>query len=154
MKNSRFRCKDLRMGRYSAAGQIYMITTITANRACRFTDFNHGRQVVQSLRAAIPSAETLAFVVMPDHLHWLMQLNQRYSLAQTVQFVKSTSARNLNRLTGASGSLWSKGYFEHALRQEEDVIDCARYIVANPLRAGLVSSIGEYPLWDAMWLGD
>lgn len=154
MNNSRFHCKDLRTGRYSTPGQIYMITTVTTNRAYRFTDFSHGRQVVQSLRAASLSAETLAFVVMPDHLHWLMQLNQHYSLAQTVQFVKSTSARNLNRLTGRKGPLWSKGYFEHALRQEEDVIDCARYIVANPLRAGLVSSIGEYPLWDAMWLGD
>jgi hypothetical protein len=28
----------------------------------------------------------------------------------------------------------------------------ARYIIANPLRAGLVDRIGDYPLWDAMWL--
>jgi len=28
----------------------------------------------------------------------------------------------------------------------------ARYIVANPLRAGLVSRVGDYPLWDACWL--
>jgi len=28
----------------------------------------------------------------------------------------------------------------------------ARYIVANPLRAGLVERIGDYPLWDATWL--
>jgi len=28
----------------------------------------------------------------------------------------------------------------------------ARYIVANPLRAGLVERLGDYPLWDAVWL--
>jgi hypothetical protein len=30
----------------------------------------------------------------------------------------------------------------------------ARYIVANPLRAGLVEHLGDYPLWDAVWLGE
>jgi hypothetical protein len=28
----------------------------------------------------------------------------------------------------------------------------ARYVVANPLRAGLVKRLGDYPLWDAIWL--
>jgi hypothetical protein len=38
------------------------------------------------------------------------------------------------------------------LRQDEDVARVARYVVANPLRAGLVKRIGDYPLWDAAWL--
>jgi putative transposase len=38
------------------------------------------------------------------------------------------------------------------LRNEESVIDAARYIIANPLRAGLVKRVGDYPLWDAVWL--
>ncbi|MES9878966.1 MAG: transposase, partial [Candidatus Sedimenticola sp. 1PA] len=33
-----------------------------------------------------------------------------------------------------------------------DIKELARYIVANPLRGGLVESIGDYPHWDAMWL--
>jgi len=48
--------------------------------------------------------------------------------------------------------LWQKGYFDRALRREEDLKAMARYIVANPLRAGLVEHIGQYPLWDAIWL--
>jgi hypothetical protein len=38
------------------------------------------------------------------------------------------------------------------LRKDEDLQTVARYIVANPLRAGLVEKIGDYPLWDAIWL--
>ncbi|MBB5859537.1 hypothetical protein GGR69_001194 [Xanthomonas arboricola] len=28
----------------------------------------------------------------------------------------------------------------------------ARYLIANPLRAGLVARVGDYPFWDAIWL--
>ena len=42
--------------------------------------------------------------------------------------------------------------YDHALRADEDVLAAARYIVANPLRAGLVGSIRDYPFWDAVWL--
>jgi putative transposase len=48
--------------------------------------------------------------------------------------------------------LWQDGYYDRALRKEEDLQQIARYIVANPLRAKLVNKIGDYPLWDAVWL--
>ncbi len=32
------------------------------------------------------------------------------------------------------------------------MIDIARYIIANPLHAGLVKQVGDYPFWDAVWL--
>jgi putative transposase len=38
------------------------------------------------------------------------------------------------------------------VRKEDDLVGLARYLVANPLRAGLVQRIGEYPHWDAVWL--
>jgi hypothetical protein len=48
--------------------------------------------------------------------------------------------------------VWQKGFYDHALREGEALQNVARYIVANPLRAGLVAHIGDYPLWDAVWL--
>jgi hypothetical protein len=53
---------------------------------------------------------------------------------------------------GNNQSLWQKSFYDHGLRSEEDLKGIARYIVANPLRAGLVEHIGEYPHWDAIWL--
>lgn len=84
-------------------------------------------------------------VVMPDHLHWLMVLNDG-ALSDVVKLLKGRSAH----ATGQA--IWQPNYHDHAVRSDEDVQTMARYIVANPLRAGLVTRLGDYPLWDAMWL--
>jgi REP element-mobilizing transposase RayT len=91
-------------------------------------------------------AATLCFVVMPDHLHWMMQLGEMKNLGETVQALKSLTSRKIGR------PVFQKGYYDHAVRKEEDVKNLARYIVANPLRAGLVGNINDYPHWDAVWV--
>jgi hypothetical protein len=42
-------------------------------------------------------------------------------------------------------------FHDHALRGDEDLQSVTRYLVGNPLRAGLVENIGEYPFWNAEW---
>ena len=68
---------DLLRGRASIGGQIYLVTTVTRDRAPLFTNLYLGRIVVRALhcQATATSATTLAYVVMPDHLHWLLQLH-------------------------------------------------------------------------------
>lgn len=56
--------------------------------------------------------------------------------------------RNLDR----RGPVWQRGFHDHALRREEDLRAVACYIVGNPLRAGLVQHVGDYPLWDTIWI--
>ncbi len=143
----------LRTGRYSAPGQVYLVTTVVKHRDPVFTDFEQGRLVVDALRKAQQEAlaVSLAWVVMPDHLHWLIELKDctlSYLMART----KSRIALALNRSIGREGSLWQHGFHDRAIRREEDLQASARYIIANPLRAGLVKKIGDYPLWDAAWL--
>ena len=152
MAVSKFRTHNLRIGRHSAPHQIYMITTVTHQRSSLSEDLYAGRCVVNALRKADTSAQTLAYVVMPDHLHWLMQLRKGASLATTVQFVKTLSAKSINQMHGSTGKIWAKGYYDQALRDESQVRDFARYIVANPVRANIVNSVREYSHWDAVWL--
>ena len=90
------------------------------------------------------SAETLAYVLMPDHFHWLLQLQEKADLDISVARVKSVSAHMINKYIGRKGQVWQSGFYDHALRKEEDVINVARYIVANPLRAGLVKSLYKF----------
>ena len=98
-------------------------------------------------------SDTLAFVVMPDHVHWLFSLPVNLALSKVVGAVKSNSARQVNgSIAGQGCAVWQRGFHDHALRRGEDVLHIARYIVANPLRAGLVKRIGDYPLWDAVWI--
>jgi REP element-mobilizing transposase RayT len=97
-------------------------------------------------------AMCLCFVVMPDHVHWLMHLLEGQSLGTLMQATKSSSARMLNRHFNRNGKFWQSGYHDHALRRDDNVRASARYIVANPIRAGLVRSVRTYPHWDATWL--
>jgi REP element-mobilizing transposase RayT len=144
---------NLRRGRYSEVGRAYLITTVTQERRPIFHDFRSGRLLVEEMRLSERDAlvESLAWVIMPDHLHWLLVLRAG-SLAALLKRLKARSARAINREFGSSGQLWQRGYYDRALRREEDLQAVARYIVANPLRAGITSSLGDYSLWDAVWL--
>jgi REP element-mobilizing transposase RayT len=93
-----------------------------------------------------------AWVVMPDHIHWLFQLGGSSSLAAVMKQFKARSAVRINRHLNRQGPLWQKAYYDRAVRKEDDLRQIARYIVANPLRAKLVEKIGDYPHWDAIWL--
>jgi REP element-mobilizing transposase RayT len=143
----------LRIGRYSCTSQIYLVTATTLDRKPVFADWMLGRLLVQEMRDAQDAriADSLAWVVMPDHLHWLVEL-RRGTLATLVQRVKSKSAIALNKARGSEGRLWQDGYHDRAIRKEEHLLHFARYIVANPVRAGLVNSVRQYPLWDAIWV--
>lgn len=150
--------KNLRKGRFSQAGGICLLTFVTAGRQAWFADWRVGRLVVASMRRAHEQeqAESLAFVVMPDHAHWLVSLGKA-DLAGLMRDVKSHCGFHVKKYLVESRfanpkHIWQEGYHDHALRHEENLIDVARYLVMNPVRAGLVKSVREYPLWDAKWL--
>lgn len=148
MEVTRPHAHRLRTGRFSQPGQIYMITMITNERQRFFDDFYAARVLVQILKSESDKqrASTLAFVVMPDHLHWLMQLGESSDLAQSVRSIKSITTHRLGL------PVWQRGYHDHAVRSEEDIKLLARHVIANPVRAGLSYSVGTYPHWDAAWL--
>ena len=143
----------LRRGRVSETGQIYLLTTVTQDRIPVFHDLRLARLLVKEMRCLHIAAQidSLTWVIMPDHLHWLVSL-EKTSLNALMQQLKSRSAININRANNSRGRLWQKGFHGHAIRREENLLSVARYIVANPLRAGLVQRIGDYPHWDAKWL--
>lgn len=143
--------RALRRGRSSLPGYVYHLTTATAERQPWFATFAAAQAVARCV-AAPTGAHTLAWCLMPDHLHWLMQLAETLPLTRVVQRFKSLSAIAVNHALGRSGAVWAGAYHDHQLRQEEDLRIVARYIVANPLRAGLVTRLGDYPYWDATWL--
>ena len=83
--------RDLRLGRYSQAEQIYLLTLVTESRSAVFGNFPAARQVVLAMhdRSVASTAETLAFVVMPDHVHWLLRLLGTVSLGEAVRRLKA-----------------------------------------------------------------
>jgi len=140
--------KNLRKGRVSLPNYAYLVTIVTASRKPFFTSFTAARLAVRCFhdKDVVRRAQTLAFVVMPDHVHWLLQLEDDGSLSEVVRLYKAKASLILQQ------RVWQRGFHDHALRVDEDLRGIARYIIANPLRSGLAKSIGEYPHWDAIWL--
>ncbi|MEH6389349.1 MAG: transposase [Pseudomonas profundi] len=139
--------QSLRKGRRSEPGQFYLITAVTLDRQPLFKDLQSARVLINILREASlrNQAQTWAYVVMPDHFHWLMQLENE-SLSKAVQRIKRLTSAQLGR------RVWQDGFHDRAVRSEENLKAMARYIIANPLRAGLAESVGDYSHWDAVWL--
>jgi REP element-mobilizing transposase RayT len=142
----------LRRGRHSCPGGIYFVTTVTHRRTPWFAKFRCAQLMCQNLcnPTALGDAENLCFVVMPDHIHVLLQLAD-CRLERVMNRLKSRSAVILNRTPGREGRFWCPGFYDHAVRREEYLVNVARYIVANPMRAGLVRHLA-YPFWNAKWL--
>ena len=145
----------LRRGRYSGVGHAYLVTAVVHQRRPLFADFHIGRLLVAELKRTHDQGwvNSLAWVVMPDHVHWLFELLNG-TLPDVMGRTKSRSTLAINRALRTSGAFWQRGYHDRAVRAEEDLRKIARYIIANPLRAGLVEHIGDYPLWDAAWVRD
>ncbi|MFU2326043.1 REP-associated tyrosine transposase [Pseudomonas sp. NFX98] len=143
----------LRIGRFSEPGRIYLLTAVVHRRQPVFSDWRLGRLVALELHKAQKEewADFLTWIVMPDHMHCLVQLRHK-TLAELMCRIKSRSSLAVNQALGRRGRLWQKGYHDRAVRREEDIKNLARYVVANPIRAGLVQRVHDYPLWDACWL--
>ncbi|KAF1003790.1 MAG: REP-associated tyrosine transposase [Luteibacter sp.] len=87
---------------------------------------------------------------MPDHIHVMVKLGDR-ELSRVVASLRSRLTRTF-KTQGRTSPLWQRAFHDRALRTDENLRAVARYIVANPLRAGLVNHIGDYPYWNAIWL--
>jgi REP element-mobilizing transposase RayT len=93
-------------------------------------------------------------VVMPDHLHLLVALGAVHGLAECIRQLKGRLSPGLR----AGGLRWQPGFYEHRLREAEDVLPVFLYIYLNPYRAGLLSIEQTWPGYrcraeDWQWFG-
>ena len=97
MHHSKYKSAQLRKGRVSLPNQIYSITAVTHQRIFVFKELKHCRTLIKNLMECEhrKQAKTLCFVVMPDHFHWLMQLNGQEELSHIIRKVKVLTARHI-----------------------------------------------------------
>jgi REP element-mobilizing transposase RayT len=82
---------------------------------------------------------------MPDHLHLLVAgTTPAADAREFIRRFKQRSSFSWKHQGGAT--LWQRSYYDRVLRRDEDVISVARYILANPVRAGLVGDAAQYAL--------
>ena len=85
-----------------------------------------------------------AYCVMPDHVHVLLAgLNARSSLPAFAHRFKQSLGFRFKQATGEP--LWQRSYHDHVIRPDEPWQHHARYILENPVRAGLAQHAGDRP---------
>lgn len=146
--------KDLRKDGHLVHGCCYSVTSTTNKRVPVFSDFYLARKLVESLKKSDKeqATDTIGFVIMPDHFHWLFQLKGSYSLSDTVGRVKGRAALAVNKQRNGIHKIWQPGFHDKCIRKEEDVIRIMRHIAASPVRTGLAKSLKYYPHWDCIYL--
>lgn len=143
-----------RLARRSVAGQTYELTVSTLYRRPVFSDDEAARAVCRIHTAAWPwrDASVRAWVLMPDQWQVLLTLGERDTLSTLVGRFKALTSRAVEDRHRVNGWLWGRGFSDRLLPAGEDPVQAARHLVAQPLRAGLVDRLGDYPYWNAAWL--
>ena len=124
----------------------YFLTFCTFERRETFRDAAAANLALAQFRRTARAAgfAILTYCLMPDHAHLLVE--GKTVTADLRKFVKrakqSTGQAHAHR---AGVRLWQDGYHDRVLRPSDDAKAVARYIIENPVRAGLVRVPTEYP---------
>jgi len=143
----------LTRNRRSATNHSYALTFCAHDRRPIFIEANAATQIIHAMHRStrLGYCHSLAWVVMPNHVHWLLRLADGSKLSSLMAATKGNASRGLQANAGLRLPIWQPGYYEHQIRADEDLRQQARYLIANPLRAGLVSRVVDYPYWWAIW---
>jgi REP element-mobilizing transposase RayT len=149
---------------YSRSG-AYFITICVDDRKCLLgniidgkMDLNEMGRVVQDawgkIKERFPQTELDAFVIMPNHIHGVIVINnvgaihespvkgkpadifrRKMLLSKLIGYFKMNSAKQANLLrNGVSFPFWQRNYYEHVIRNETDLEEIREYIQNNPLK--------------------
>jgi REP element-mobilizing transposase RayT len=89
--------------------------------------------------------ELRAWCVMPNHVHVVVRPLPSWELEQILHSWKSFTAKAVNREVGRTGTLWQAEYYDHLVRDQDDLLRCMEYTWTNPERAGLTD-------WHWRWI--
>ena len=160
-------------------GMTYLITAVTHGCEAIFEDADCAQVALDDIAfyAHKFQAASLAYVVMPDHIHWVIyplpgdferfsreqQENDgkyagapdRFYLSKIMEDYKRHTSFVINGLRATRGQqVRQDGFRDDELRTPDAVRAAVQYVLNNPVEAGLVENAANYPFlaWDAAWL--
>jgi REP element-mobilizing transposase RayT len=92
----------------------------------------------------------IAWCVMPNHVHGLIEIQPAWPLAGIVHSWKSFTAHAANQILGRSGLFWFREYHDRFIRDDDHFANAVRYIEQNPVKARLVSAPEKWR-WSNAW---
>lgn len=143
------RSHTLRTHRFTLPNRIYHIAKRLSPEIAVSTDLTQagrGEVIVNALIHQRDKAgcRLFAFVVMPDHVHWLFALPEGGDLSGRVKVAFNWCAVQLNKGLGRGGRVWQDGYYDHLVREGETMTGLIRYIEDNPVRKKLCAEAAQW----------
>lgn len=132
---------------YSDPDYVYFATLCARHLSSPFVDMGLASAIVDALlyHSRTGNWKLYAYVLMPDHLHVaLSPCDNGRTISQLLHDFKSFTTR-MGWRHGVRGALWQRGFYDHVARSERGLLAICEYIVANPVRKGLVKEVGEWP---------
>ncbi len=90
-----------------------------------------------------------SWVVMPNHIHFLVTRFDAIELADIMQSFKSLTSHKANRTLRRKGQFWMEDYFDRYIRNAEHFMKTVRYIENNPVKARLCKKPEDWPFSSA-----
>jgi len=127
--------------------RIFFATTKTSlNKRLLQSEFN-ATLLIDVLRSLV--AEHLFklhdFVVMPDHVHLLIEVANDMTIEKAMQLIKGRFSHRLSHELGYKGDVWQPGFTEAQVMNKQNFEAHRAYIAENPVKARLAASTEEYP---------
>lgn len=98
--------------------------------------------------------QLLAWVVMPNHVHFVARIIEGNDLDVVVHDLKGACARYINREFGRTGSLWAREYFDRFMRNRDHFDHTVQYVHRNPVKVRLCTTPIEYPFSSSRFLSE
>src|ERR1700683_5293665 len=127
--------------------RVFFATTKTSMARCILQSERNATLLIDVLRLNVASGKFQLhdFVIMPDHLHLLMTLSGDMTIEKAMQLIKGGFSYRLRREFGYQGELWQRGFSEVRISDGQSFMQHRKYIVQNPVQAGLVEIAEPYP---------
>jgi putative transposase len=148
----KFTTKRRKLPHWQSPGQVYFIT-FSAQKGVEFIPEDKDIILNSCLFWHKKKYLLHAVVVMPEHIHLLLQplpLDQQdeskgfCNLSEIMHSIKGFSAHKINELHKRKGSIWLTESYDRIVRDEKEYEEKLRYIYENPLKRKLVESPEEY----------
>jgi REP element-mobilizing transposase RayT len=88
-----------------------------------------------------------ALVVMPDHVHIMIEASKGFKLDRIMKGIKGVTAYLINKKRNTKGSIWLKESYDRIMRNQKEYGEKLMYMYNNPFKKGLVKSPEDYEWW-------
>ena len=129
---------------YSQPGITAHIIIGTFQKQPYFNDTELAQKFLEVLVETAKENNTriYAYCIMPDHIHILIESSKNMSI---ISFIKHVKGRFVSWCRENDKNIrFQRSFYDHILRKGEDVYTISRYIIGNPIRAGIEDHFGDY----------